>query len=207
MSMILNLKEYYGLNRPILIEDIQKDFDYSYDTIKSMLYQYVKNNEIKRYDKGIYYFPKKSRILGEVIPSFDEILEHKYIKKNNETFGYYSGIFLLNSIGLTAQVSIRREITTNIETNIKRTTKIGNREIILRKPLIEVTNENVKYLQFMDIFRYAYVSEIIEYKEEIVKFIKKNNLSKDELLKQVYKYYPNNAKANLIETRCYDELA
>ena len=206
MTMILELKENYGINNPFLIEDIQNDFEYSYTTIKTMISEYIKKNELKRYDKGIYYFPKKSEILGESIPAYSKVLEHKFIENNSKIFGYYTGIYLLNKIGLTTQVPLRREITTNIETNIKRKVGIGDREVFLRKPLVKVTNENVKYLQFMDIFRYAYDSEIKEHKDCIIKFIKENKLNKEDLKKYTFKYYPNKAKAKLLETGCWDEI-
>lgn len=206
MTMILELKENYGINNPFLIEDIQNDFEYSYTTIKTMISEYIKKNELKRYDKGIYYFPKKSEILGESIPAYSKVLEHKFIENNSKIFGYYTGIYLLNKIGLTTQVPLRREITTNIETNIKRKVCIGDREVFLRKPLVKVTNENVKYLQFMDIFRYAYLSEIEEHKEGVIKYIKENKLNKEDLIKFTFKYYPDKAKAKLLGSGCWDEL-
>lgn len=207
MSMILDLKEKYGINNPFLIEDIQNDFNYPYTTIKTMLSSYVKNNQLKRYDKGIYYFPKSSEILGESLPAYSKVLQRKFIKNNDDIYGYYTGIYLLNMIGLTTQVPLKREITTNIETNIKRKINIGDREVFLRKPLIKITNTNVKYLQFMDIFRYAYDSEIKENKDCIVKYIKENKLTKDNLMKYTFNYYPSKSIAKLLGSGCWDELA
>lgn len=84
---------------------------------------------------------------------------------------------------------------------------INGFELILRKPLLKVTKENVKYLQFMDVFRYAYATEIQRGKKNIIKYIKDNNLTKDFLLNNIFKYYPDKAKASLLESGCWDELA
>lgn len=204
--IIDELKKDYGLNNPIFIEDFVDSDKYNYDSMRIVLPRLVKSGKIRKYSQGIYYFPKTNNYLGEVPLSFEKTIEKKYISNDLRTYGYYTGFLVMNKLGLTTQVPIRREITTNLETNKMRVVKINNREVILRKPLLEVTNENVKYLIFLDIFRYAYDSEIQRGKKKIVKYIKENNLKKDYLLKNVLKFYPAKAKSKLLESGCWDEL-
>lgn len=206
--MILDeLKKDYGLDNPILLEDFVNSEKYNYDSMRMILSRLVKSGKIRKYSQGIYYFPEINIYIGEVPLDFEKTIEKKYISNNGETFGYYTGFMTLNQLGLTTQVPIRREITTNKETNNRRIVNINGREVILRKPLIEVTKDNVKYLQFMDIFRYAYDTEIKRGKQNIIKYIKENKLNKEVLVKDIFKYYPDKAKANLLGSGCWDELA
>ena len=77
MSLLLELRSKYEPNEPIILDQIKSD-TYSYDTIKSMLSNYVRSGKIRRFTNGVYYFPKNG-ILGEMIPSYKDYLERKYI--------------------------------------------------------------------------------------------------------------------------------
>ena len=179
MSLYLELRNKYGLNNPFLLEEISTKENY--DVVKTTLSRLVKSNKIRRYSNGVYYLPKNS-ILGELYPNYGEVLKKKYLENNGNTFGYYTGYTLLNMVGLTTQVSNIREICTNEETNIKRTTKVSNMNVILRKPLCEITNENVRYLQFIDIFRYCDLFALLENKDGVKEFINENNLKRKEIM-------------------------
>lgn len=180
MSLYLELRNTYGLNNPFLLEDIS-DGD-NYNSIKVTINNLVKKNLIRRYTKGVYYLPKNSEI-GELHPSFEEVIEKKYLKKGNNCIGFYTGLLLLNNMGLTNQVPNRVEICTNVETNIKRVVSISNSEVILRRPLIEITNDNIYYLQFMELFRICDLFDLLENdKKYIKKYIKDHNLTKRKML-------------------------
>lgn len=181
MSLYLELRKQYGLNNPFLLKDISNE--YNYNVIKVTINNLIKNNLVRRYSNGIYYLPKNSEI-GELHPSYDEVLEKKYLKNNNKIKGYYTGIILLNNAGLTNQVPNVREICTNVETNIKRVVKVNNKKLILRKPLIEINNDNVHYLEFMDIFRYCDLFDLLENdKTKIIEYINLHNLTKRKMLR------------------------
>ena len=201
------LKKEYGLNNPILIEDFINNEKYNYDSMRMILPRLVKSGVLRRYAQGIYYFPEVNIFSGEDVLDHDDVLERKYISDKNKIFGYYTGFVILNKLGLTTQVPVRKEITTNKETNNLRIVNISGMETILRKPLVEITKENVNYLQFMDIFRYAYLSEIKEHKDGVIKYIKENKLNKEDLKRYTFKYYPDKAIVKLLESGCWDELA
>lgn len=204
MSFLLSLVNQYGLNEPFMLDEISTS-QYSYDTIKIMLSSFVKEGKLKRYAQGVYYFPKITS-LGELYPSFEVVLEKKYLKKANKVIGYYSGLTLLNQAGLTTQVPQVREITTNSESSKKRKVKIGEREVVLRKPLVKINKENILYLQFLDILRYAYEYTIKEYRNQLIQFIKQNQLKKNQL-KKYLKDYPQRVERILWENNLYDEFA
>ena len=190
-------------NKPLFIEDFVND-KAKYDSVKTLLTNYVKAGELKRYAQGIYYIPKKT-VLGESVLPFDCVIERKYISDKKEVFGYYSGMSLLNIIGLSTQVPNVPEITTNREATRKRKVKIGKRSVIVRRSNIVINNHNVMYLQFMDIFRYANIDEIKENKGKILCFFYRNGLSYETLV-NIEKELPMKLRKALRRSGIYDEL-
>jgi len=191
------------INKPLFIEDFVNE-DTNYDTAKTLLSNYVKTGDIKRYSQGIYYIPKKT-VLGYSTISFESIIERKYISDNNKVFGYYSGMSLLNTIGLSSQVPNIPEITTNNEATRKRKVKIGKRNVIVRKSAIEINNDNYLYLQFFDIFRYADPNVIEENKNNIINFFDNNKLDYNKLI-EIEKLLPMKIRRIFRRTKVYDEL-
>ena len=191
------------INKPLFIEDFVNE-NTNYDTAKTLLSNYVKTGDIKRYSQGIYYIPKKT-VLGYSTISFESIIERKYICDDNKVFGYYSGMSLLNMVGLSSQVPNIPEITTNNEATRKRTVKIGKRTVIVRRSQIEINNDNYLYLQFFDIFRYADQKAIEENKNNIIKFYDDNKLNYKKLI-QVEKLLPMKIRKVFRRSKVYDEL-
>ena len=132
------------IDKPLFIEDFVNG-EVNYNSVKTLLSRYVKAGDLKRYAQGIYYVPKKT-ILGESTLSFESVFERKYIADNEKIFGYYSGMSLMNLVGLSSQVPNIPEITTNNEATRKRKVKIGKRSLIVRKSSIEINSDNVLYL-------------------------------------------------------------
>ena len=70
--------------------------------------------------------------------------------RRGKRVGYYSGYTLANRMGLSTQVPFTEEITSNYAPAVVRELTIKNRKFILRRPTVEVTEENVQVLQFLD---------------------------------------------------------
>ena len=191
------------INKPLFIEDFVNE-DTNYDTAKTLLSNYVKSGDIKRYSQGIYYIPTKT-ILGYSTISFESIIERKYISDNNKVFGYYSGMSLLNSIGLSSQVPNIPEITTNNEATRKRKVRIGKRSVIVRRSNIEINNDNYLYLQFFDIFRYGDQKAIEDNKNNVLKFFDDNKLKLNKLM-EIEKLLPMKIRKIFRRSKIYYEL-
>lgn len=79
-------------------------------------------------------------------------------------------------------------------------------DIVLRKPLIKITNKNVRYLQFIDIFRYCDLVDLLENdKKGIKEFIKKNGLRQSELLKY-FRYAPSKIEEYVFGSGIFEYL-
>ena len=203
MSLYFNLRNTYGLNNPFLLSDITNKSDY--DSVKMTLSNLVKKNLVRRFSNGVYYLPKNNELLGELHPSIDDVIKIKYINNMDKTYGYYTGYVLLNEVGLTTQVPNTIEVCTNKETNIKRDITLNGMNIILRKPICEINNENVRYLQFIDIFRYCDLFALLENNEGVKEFIRVYDLKKEEL-KPLLKYAPHRAVDYMFGSGMFNEL-
>ena len=204
MSILQTIYDNDLIGKPLFIEDFVSD-KLSYNSVKTLLARYVKEGIVKRCSQGVYFIPKKG-IIGEIPLSFEEIIEKKYIRNENEIFGYKTGLGLLNDIGLSTQVPNIIEIITNNENCIKRKIIIGKRKAILRKTNIEINKENVLYLQFLDIFKFADLEMIVNNKKLIIDYFKNNHLD-FQILKDLEKKIPMKTRKKLRRSEIYDELA
>ena len=147
------LKEYlektYGYNEPIFISDLQFD-NMNDNSLRQYFKRMVKSGDLVRFDTGIYYLPKTSRLLSKTYMDPLKVIIRKYIKNDSATFGYFSGAFFANQIGLTTQMPAVMEIVTNKESTKGRIVTVGGQSIRLKRPAVTVTQENAELLQVID---------------------------------------------------------
>lgn len=143
------LHNNYILGEPIFATDILIP-EMTEENLRYHLKKLTDDGIICRFEPGVYYFPK-TNILGENVPlSADTVALHKYIIRKGKRVGYYSGYTLANRMGLSTQVPFTEEITSNYAPAQVRKIKIKNQEFVIRKPAVEVTDENFMVLQFLD---------------------------------------------------------
>lgn len=139
----------YIPGEPIFTGDIMLD-GMSEENLRYHLKKFVDNGILCRFEAGIYYFPKKNIFGEEMSLSADTVATHKYIERRGKRVGYYSGYTLANRMGLSTQVPYIEEITSNYAPALVRELEIKNRKYVIRRPAVEVTEENVQVLQFLD---------------------------------------------------------
>lgn len=191
----------YTLGEPIFASDI----DIPNMTEENLRYHLKKLTDdaiICRFEPGVYYFPKKN-ILGEYVPlSADTVALHKYIMRKGKRVGYYSGYTLANRMGLSTQVPFTEEITSNYAPAQVRKVTIKNQEFIIRKPVVEVTDENVMVLQFLDCLK-----DIDKCAEEdinicgkiLTKYAREHEITK-AMIDRLIAYYPMKIYKAIYET-------
>lgn len=143
------LKENYISGEPIFANDIEIP-GMTEENLRYHLKRLTDSGMICRFEPGVYYFPKTSILGDRVQLSADTVAVHKYIMRKGKRVGYYSGYTLANRMGLSTQVPFTEEITSNYAPAQVRELTIKNRKYIIRRPVVEVTEENVKVLQFLD---------------------------------------------------------
>jgi len=192
-----NLVFYYiqncEKNEPIFIEDIKEyiiqfynaeEKEKIFNNVKEILNRLNKENVIRTAYKGIYYIPK-TNIFGEVPLANNKIIQYKYLTdKLGNVKGYITGAILFNKVGLTTQVPNIIDIVTN---ECKNNNKYENKNlnVIIRKPKIEINNDNYKYLQLIDLIENKdniYVE--VDYIDEVIyNFIQENDLQFEKILR------------------------
>ncbi|MCD7894749.1 MAG: hypothetical protein LUG60_13765 [Erysipelotrichaceae bacterium] len=197
MNLYKFLLDNYGEDEPIFVADIEIQ-NYTSNNIRQNIFKLEKEGKIKHYDRGIYYIPTET-IFGESKLIFEDVLKKKYVSNDNETFGYFTGLYFKNVIGLTTQMTNIPEITTNKESSKKRTIELRSRKAIVRKSNIEINESNAKILQFFDLFKDLTLDEVNCYKKELVQYIQRFQLTK-EMVIEYLAYYSNEVKNLMIRS-------
>lgn len=202
------LKENYEENDPIILAEL-KIKDMTENNIRQQLKKLTDEGMIKRFDKGIYYLPRKSIFKSGSLPSIEKVLEYKYLRDKNQLCGYVSGQLFFNQIGLSTQVPMQYEIVSNKATTDYRETVLAQSRIIIRSPKVPVTEQNYTILQFLDLMKdvdlYSEISGK-ELQERLFKYLRTINLKISDL-EPYFTYYPDKLYRNLIETKViYNDL-
>ena len=198
------LKEYlekaYGYNEPIFISEIQLQ-GISDNALRQYFKRMVQSGDIIRFDTGVYYLPKASRILKKSYLDPMKVIIRKYIKNAGETYGYFSGATFANQIGLTTQMSTVLEIVTSRESTKGRIVTVGSQKVRLKRPSIEITSENAGLLQLLDIVSQANLySEYPEQKmgEILKRYVRNQRYTRESLMNSLPAITGTTAK-NLIK--------
>ncbi len=190
------------------IDDFIKNIPVSTPIYTSDIYEYVKEKvedinrakfntymqryEIKdpnliRYQKGIYYKTVDTPF-GKVEIDYFKVIVRKYMQDGENVYGYESGPSLMNSLGLTTQVPTYTYIVTNNIRYRYEDTQLG---IKFSKPFVEVSKDNYRYLQLLDILanKEGIHIEVDYYKDIYKKFIKKFHLDLKKLFGYAFYYH------------------
>ncbi|MDR1192915.1 MAG: DUF6088 family protein [Peptococcaceae bacterium] len=204
MAFSKYLKALYGAGEPIYVERIQFE-GYSRPRIFKELKKLVDSGELKRFDTGIYYFPRKMSY-GEASLNPRKVVELRFLSDGNEVYGYVAGISLLNMAGLTTQVPNLLELVTNNETTRVRDIQVGNQRIRARRSRATVTKNNVNTLQFLDLMN-AITPSILDETERYMlsKYIKSSGVTRDSVTRYAG-YFPAKAMKNMMASGAVYEL-
>lgn len=133
----------------------------------------------------------------------------KYIARGDKIMGYYTGYTFANQIGLSTQVPVTQEISTNeIAANIKYV-KVGKRTFRIRKSRVEVDSENVKLLQLLDLLKdLGKYSEFDDdtTKKILCRYIKANKIRRNDIDKYI-ELFPLKIYKEIYKLRLYDVFA
>lgn len=198
MTLYDSLLKEYGYNEPILINEIQFQ-GYSRPWINKEINRLCDKNKLVRFEKGIYYIPKQT-LLGNSILNPNKVIEKKYIRSNKDIFGYYSGYYLLNQLGITEQMPNIIEIYTNNESSKARDVCVGSQTVRLRRARTDVTSENAAVLTFLELMNIIDTDCFDEEKRQVVtEYILKNKISRRDITRYA-PAYPDRAMRAMIES-------
>ena len=119
----------YKPNEPIFVSDLQ--ISISDANLRQMFNLLCDSGKIKRFDTGIYYLPKESRLTGGVPLGADTVARYKYVSRNGRIDGYYSGYTFANQLGVITQVPYTLEIVSNNASAKVQEVNLQGRKVIL----------------------------------------------------------------------------
>lgn len=188
-DFIEDLESAFGRNNPFLIEEILKvEKNCAPYTIQHKISEAVKSGAIMRCRAGVYYLPKQTEF-GIAEPSVDKVLLKKYISNGEDVFGIYGKWMLKQSFGLITHVSKMIEIITNNTVMESRRMEIEGRKIILHRPRLPITKNNVSAYTLLELFTIMDVKEYVtNVRKRVVEFINEKNITKDDLMSIAYAF-------------------
>ncbi len=202
------LRERYEDAEPIFIEDIHIE-GMNRPNFCQQLKTLTDNGKLVRYEKGIYYIPKRTRFCASAGPSPETVARYKYISRGGRTDGYYSGSTFANIIGLSLQVPMKKEIVSNNIAAIVREVLIGKQPFIVRRTNVPISEENVKVLQLLELLKNldSYLdSSYDEARETIKNYSLANHITREAVDKYIRKY-PDSTFRYYYEMRLDNVLA
>lgn len=166
-----------------------------YSATSKTIERLIKKGVIKRISTGVFYKPKQTAF-GELKPDEEKIIT-PYLFKNCKRIAYITGLLLYNKMGLTTQIP--KEIS--IASREKRISiSKGNIKGNAVKSYVEVTNENYKYLEFLDALKdFKHIPDLDKKSaiEILISILKKINKKQTEELLQISLSYPPRVRAFL----------
>ena len=201
------LKDHYDDGEPIFTEDIHIE-GMRRDNFCQQLKTLTDNGRIKRYEKGIYYIPKETRLSSDSAPNPEIVAKYKYIGRNGKIDGFYSGSTFANFIGISLQVPMKKEIVSNRMSAIVREIIIGKQIFIIRRPYVEITNDNANVLQLLDLLKNLdhYLDCSYDEAREIIKKYSLANQITRESLDKFIRFFPDSTFRFFYEMRLGETL-
>lgn len=176
-----------------MIEGITKS------AVNQQLKKLCDEGKLQKYENGIYYLPKKSRLKTNVGVNADTVARYKYVSRGGKVDGFYSGNTFANQLGISTQVPNKVEIVSNNMAAKIREIPIGKRTFIVRRPVVPVNEENVYVLQLLDLLKNLdmYLDESYDVAhDKVSQFVQIHGITKkdvDSYIREfpiaVFKYY------------------
>lgn len=195
----------YQKDEPIFLSELPGK---SKESIRQEMKKLTDEGKIERLYNGVYYLSYKTILGTKGKMSFDKFLDKKYLNSNGNISGYITGIQLANLYGFTTQNPSCYEVCSNEATTKQRKLDIDGRQVVVYKPVVNITKENIGSLQFLDLMstidKYSEIDGE-EYTRKLRYFIQEIKVD-FELVKQYISLYPDRVFRNIYQGGLMNEL-
>ena len=195
----------YEKDEPILLSELPGD---SRDYVRQEMKKLVDDGKLERLFNGVYYLSYTTILGTKGKMSIDKYVDKKFIKSNGRVTGYITGIQLANMYGFTTQTPACIEVCSNEATTKQRKLCIDGRNLMVYKPITEITKENQTALQFLDLMttidKYSEISGNL-LKMKLKEFV--NILNVDfSIVKRYIALFPDRVYRNIYQGGLMGEL-
>ena len=207
MELVKCLKTQYGENTPIFFEDIANVCSgYTRGRVYQLIDAAMNSGLLAKAGYDCYYIPTTTPF-GKSLLNPRKVIEKKYISNKGEVYGFYTGLALLNSFGITTQMPNVIEVFTNNEATKSRRVTINNQTIIVKRARTTINNSNYKEMMLLELFNLADARSIdVQATQKIVDYMKQNNISIQGIMKYA-KFVPARAIKNFMSSEVQSVFA
>ena len=207
MEIVKCLKSQYGENTPIFFEDIANVCSgYTRGRVYQLIDAAMNSGLLAKAGYDCYYIPTTTPF-GKSLLNPRKVIEKKYISNNGEVYGFYTGLALLNSFGITTQMPNVIEVFTNNEATKSRRVTINNQTIIVKRARTTINSANYKEMMLLELFNLTDARSIdVQVTQKIVDYMKKNNISIQGIMKYA-KFVPARAIKNFMSSEVQNAFA
>lgn len=207
MDLVKCLKTQYGENTPIFFEDISNVCSgYTRGRVYQLIDAAMNSGLLAKAGYDCYYIPTTTPF-GKSLLNPRKVIEKKYISNKGEVYGFYTGLALLNSFGITTQMPNVIEVFTNNEATKSRRVTINNQTIIVKRARTTINNSNYKEMMLLELFNLADIRSIdARATQKIVDYMKQNNISIQGIMKYA-KFVPARAIKNFMSSEVQNAFA
>lgn len=207
MELVKCLKTQYGENTPISFEDIANVCSgYTRGRVYQLIDAAMNSGLLAKAGYDCYYIPTTTPF-GKSLLNPRKVIEKKYISNKGEVYGFYTGLALLNSFGITTQMPNVIEVFTNNEATKSRRVTINNQTIIVKRARTTINNSNYKEMMLLELFNLADIRSIdARATQKIVDYMKQNNISVQGIMKYA-KFVPARAIKNFMSSEVQNAFA
>lgn len=207
MELVKCLKTQYGENTPICFEDIANVCSgYTRGRVYQLIDAAMNSGLLAKAGYDCYYIPTTTPF-GKSLLNPRKVIEKKYISNKGEVYGFYTGLALLNSFGITTQMPNVIEVFTNNEATKSRRVTINNQTVIVKRARTTINNSNYKEMMLLELFNLADVRSIdARATQKIVDYMKQNNISIQGIMKYA-KFVPARAIKNFMSSEVQNAFA
>ena len=195
----------YQKDEPIFLAELPGK---SSESVRQEMKKLTDEGKLERLYNGVYYIAYRTILGTKGKVSIDKFIQKKFLEANGEVSGYITGIQLANMYGFTTQNPSCYEVCSNEASTKQRKLDIEGRQIIVYKPVVDISKENKGSLQFLDL-----MSTIDKYSEikgdEFTEKIKAFIAMVDVDFEQVKKYlslFPDKVYRNIYQGGLMHEL-
>ena len=195
----------YKNGEPILLEEIEYK---NKDALRQEMKRLTDMGFLVRAYNGVYYKAYKTIFNTNGKMSIEKYIDKKFISESSSKIGYITGLSLANKYGFTTQVPAQIEITSNNATTKQRKVEVDGHILIIYSPVVEINEENISSLQFLDLMQNIdKYSELDgeELNNKLKEFVEKTNVNFN-IVKDIISLYPDRVYKNIYNGGLMNEL-
>ena len=178
------------------------------ESIRQEMKKLTDEGKMERLYNGVYFRSYETILGTKGKVSVDKFIQKRYLEANGAITGYITGIQLANMYGFTTQNPSCYEVCSNEASTKQRKIDIDGRQIIVYKPVVDISKENKGALQFLDLMstidKYSEIRGE-EFAKKIKNFISIAGVDFEEVKKYIG-LFPDRVYRNIYQGGLMNEL-